>query len=96
VLTFHVHPGCLKQGLRRENRIHGYPLIKENLAPVLGAVSGFSIASIDAKLDALQKKIIKLASNKAYYDDVAEEIHRLRELKQNALLENANRDTQRK
>lgn len=39
---------------------------------------------------------MKLASSKADYEDVAKEIYHLREQKQNALIENANRDELKK
>jgi hypothetical protein len=39
---------------------------------------------------------LKLASSKAYYEDVADEIYRLREEKQNVQLESAGRDELRK
>jgi len=39
---------------------------------------------------------LKLASSKADYEEVADEIYRLREQKQNTQVENAGRDEQRK
>lgn len=47
------------------------------------------------KLDELQNEILRLANSKADYNEVAEEIYRLRELKQNALIENAEREGKR-
>ncbi len=49
----------------------------------LGGSNGFE------KLDELQKELLRLANSKANYEDVADEIYRLRELKQSALVENA-------
>ena len=43
-------------------------------------------------MEELQTQLVKLASSKAGYDDVAEEIYHLREQKQQALAKNANQD----
>ena len=50
---------------------------------------------IDERLDELQKELLKLANSSADYCDVADEIYRLRELKQNALVETAEREGKR-
>lgn len=42
-----------------------------------------------------QKVLLRLANSKANYEDVADEIYRLRELKQSALVENAEREGKR-
>ena len=47
---------------------------------------------VDCKLEELQKELLKLANSKEDYTEVADEIDRLRELKQNALVESAERD----
>lgn len=47
---------------------------------------------IEAKLEELQKELLKRANSKKDYNDIADEIHRLRELKQNALAESAERN----
>lgn len=47
------------------------------------------------KLDELQNEILRLANSKADYNEVEEEIYRLRELKQNALVKNAEREGKR-
>lgn len=46
-------------------------------------------------MEELQKELLKQAKSKNDYDDVADEIYRLRELKQNALIENAEREGRR-
>ena len=51
-----------------------------------------TLAAIDIRLEELQTQLVKLASSKAGYDDVAEEIYHLREQKQQALAKNANQD----
>ena len=54
------------------------------------------MTDIDNRLEELQTQLLKLASSKADYEDVAEEIYNLREQKQKALVENAGRDELRK
>ena len=51
-----------------------------------------SSEGIDAKLEELQKELLKLANYKKDYNNIADEIYWLRELKQNALVENAERE----
>ncbi|MDH6603003.1 hypothetical protein OKW23_000123 [Bacilli bacterium PM5-9] len=46
-------------------------------------------------MEELQKELLKQAKSKNDYDDVADEIYRLRELKKNALIENAEREGKR-
>lgn len=43
----------------------------------------------------LQKELLKQEKSKNDYDDVADEIYRLRELKQNVLVKNAEREGKR-
>ena len=50
---------------------------------------------IDGKLEELQQQLLIQAKSKNDYEDVADEIYRLRELKQNALAENAEREGKR-
>ena len=47
---------------------------------------------IETKLLELQKELLKLANSKKDYNSVADEIDRLRELKQNALVQSAERE----
>ena len=56
---------------------------------------GKNYVDIDEKLNELQKELLRLANSKADYEEVANEINRLRELKQNALVENAEREGKR-
>ena len=51
-----------------------------------------SSEGIEAKLQELQEELLKLANSKKDYNSVADEIDRLRELKQNALVESAERE----
>ena len=70
-------------------------VLKENIATVLNEDSDQATNDIDEKLDGLQKELLRLANSKANYEDVADEIYRLRELKQSALVENAEREGKR-
>ncbi|OIJ17345.1 recombinase family protein [Anaerobacillus alkalilacustris] len=69
--------------------------LKENIAIVLNEESDKTTKDIDEKLDKLQKELLRLANSKADYEEVADEIYRLRELKQRALVENAEREGKR-
>lgn len=64
----------------------------ENIASVLALEDEGSIESINAKLEKLQKELLKRANAKKDFNDLADEIDRLRELKQNAMAENAERE----
>ena len=55
-----------------------------------------TLIDIDKRLEELQTEFLKLASSKADYEDVAEEIYSLREQKQNVQMESAERDEVRK
>ncbi len=70
--------------------------LERNIASVLGAKNDNALSEIDSRLQELQMQLVKLASSKADYEDVAEEIYRLREQKQKTQVENANRDELRK
>lgn len=70
--------------------------LEKNITSVLQAKNDETLTEIDRWLVELQTQLVKLASSKADYEDVAEEIYRLREQKQKAQVENANRDELRK
>lgn len=53
-----------------------------------------AIDSIDEKLMALQQELIQKANSKADYDEIADEIFRLRELRQKTTVDTAARDEQ--
>lgn len=65
--------------------------LQENVETVIRQEDEFSVEGIEAKLEELQKELLKRANFKKDYNDIADEIHRLRELKQNALAESAER-----
>lgn len=66
--------------------------LEENIATVFALGDEGSIESINAKLEELQKELLKRANAKKDYNDLADEIDRLRELKQDAMVENAVRE----
>ena len=51
-----------------------------------------TLTAIDKRLTELQAELLKLASSKADYEKVGDEIYRLREEKQKAQVENLGRD----
>ena len=57
----------------------------------LAQSNGPRVAEIDARLEALQKDLLKKANAKQGFEDLADEIDELREEKQALLLEDANR-----
>lgn len=63
--------------------------LEQNIAQVLALEDDGSMESINVKLGELQKELLKRANAKKDYNDLTAEIERLRELKQNAMAENA-------
>jgi len=66
--------------------------LQTNIETVLNEEHDNSTIHIDTKLEELQKELLLLANSKADYKEVANEIYHLREQKQNALVENAERE----
>lgn len=66
--------------------------LEQNIASVLALEDENSMESINAKLEELQKELLKRANAKKDYNDLADEIDSLREKKQNAMAENAERE----
>ena len=66
--------------------------LEQNIASVLALEDEGSMESINTELEKLQKELLKQANAKEDYNDIADEIDRLRELKQNAMAENAERE----
>lgn len=66
--------------------------LQHNIETVINRADDTSAENIDIKLECLQKELLERANAKKAYDDIADEIFRLRELKQNALVENAERE----
>jgi len=71
-------------------------ILKKNIETVLNHENDTTLADIDKRLEELQTELLKLASSKADYEDVADEIYRLREEKQKAQLDNVGRDELKK
>lgn len=67
--------------------------LEENIATVFALGDDDSIESINAKLEEFQKELLKRANAKKDYNDLAVEIDRLCELKQDAMVENAVRES---
>ena len=65
---------------------------QENVETVILQEDESSAENIEARLEALQKELLKLANSKKDYNGIADEIHRLLELKQNALAKSAERE----
>ena len=66
--------------------------LRENIETVIAQENDQTLAGIDARLQELQTELLKLANSKVDYEDVADEIFRLREEKQKVQLENIGRD----
>lgn len=63
--------------------------LEHNINNVIVGEDRNDIAEIDSRLLELQQRLVKLATDKENYNDVAEEIYKVREEKQKALSENA-------
>lgn len=74
------------------NRDRVLATLQENVETVIRQENETSSEGIDAKLEELQKELLKLANSKKDYNNIADEIYRLRALKQNALVESAERE----
>lgn len=69
--------------------------LQKNIATILNEENDRATDDIDSKLDELQVELLKQAKSKNDYDDVGDDIYRLREQKQNALVGNAEREGRR-
>lgn len=78
--------------LTLDNRENMMTTLQENVEAVIRQENETSSEGIEAKLLELQKELLKLANSKKDYNRVADEIDRLWELKQNALVESAERE----
>lgn len=65
-----------------------------NIASVIRASQATSVENIDEKLMTLQQELIQKAQSKEAYDEIADEIFRLRELHQQTTVDTAARDEQ--
>lgn len=69
--------------------------LQSNIETVLGGALDLDTGEIDAKLDELQNELLRLAGTKSAYEGVADEIYRLRELRQEHMAHNAERQSRR-
>jgi len=67
-------------------------VLKRNIKTVLNHGTETSVGSIDAKLESMQKELLKRANARKDYNEIVDEIYLLRGLKQDALLESAERE----
>ncbi len=65
-----------------------------NIASVIRASQVTLVENIDEKLMALQQELVQKAQSKEAYDEIADEIFRLRELRQQTTVDTAARDKQ--
>lgn len=68
--------------------------LQKNIAAVIRIAATASTDAIDEKLLELQQELLKKANNKEAYDETADEIFRLRELKQQTAVDTVARDEQ--
>lgn len=74
------------------NRDGMMEVLQENIEAVIRQEDETSAEGINARLEELQNELLRLANSKKDYNSVADEIDRLRELKQKALTESAERE----
>lgn len=67
-------------------------ILKQNITMVFALEDKSSIENINVRLEELQKELLIRANAKQDYNDLADEIDHLREMKQKALTENAERE----
>ena len=70
-------------------------ILKKNIETVLNEDLDESTADIDKRLEELQAELIQLANSKESYDNIVNEIYRLRDLRQETLSRNALRQDKR-
>lgn len=68
-----------------------FEILEENIKMVLALEDESSLESINARLEETQRELLKRANSRQNYNDLADEIDHLREMKQVALTENAER-----
>lgn len=66
--------------------------LQKNIESVIAQDENTMIADIDARLKTLQAELVKQVNDKQNYNETAEEIYRLRELRQDVLADKAERE----
>lgn len=74
------------------NRDSMMAALQENVETVILQEDESSAENIEARLEELQKELLRRANSKKDYNSIADEIYHLRDLKQNALVESAERE----
>ena len=67
-------------------------ILERNIATVLNENTSKETDNLDVKLENLQNELVSLANSGAEYEAVVDEIRRLRELKQEALTKDVERE----
>ena len=68
--------------------------LQQNIAKVIREAQQTTADGIDERLQELQKELLKKANNKEAYDEIADEIFKLREQRQQNTVDTAARDAQ--
>lgn len=68
--------------------------LQQNIAKVIRSTQQNTADGIDEKLQELQKELLKKANNKEAYDEIADEIFKLREQREKCTVDTAARDAQ--
>ena len=83
-------PGACNADAIHEAELQNLVVRAINMA--LGQKDTMSLDEIDTRLEELQKELLNVANAKGNYDSIVDEIYRLREAKQNAQVEGAERE----
>ena len=68
--------------------------LQQNIAKVIRSAQQKTADGIDERLQELQKELLKKANNKEAYDEIADEIFKLREQREKCTVDTATRDAQ--
>ena len=68
--------------------------LQQNIAKVIRSAQQNTTDGIDERLQELQKELLKKANNKEAYDEIADEIFKLREQREKCTVDTAARDAQ--
>ena len=68
--------------------------LQQNIAKVIRSAQQNTADGIDERLQELQKELLKKANNKEAYDEIADEIFKLREQREKCTVDTAARDAQ--